>query len=109
MSKRQPKTRKVVPYNERERNSKILNLVLQINEMKMGHVLTNDIRKRMDEFVKNGTTYIDTIDLPSYGRELVINLVNDKHQATFINFKYVEEKCKEKCCHHDIDDVQDEC
>jgi hypothetical protein len=96
------KVKKVVPYNERERNAKILNLIMQINEMQMGFVLTTEIKKNMDEFVKNGTTYIDVVDLPRFGRQMVINLINDKHQQTFINFKYIDsdenKKCDERYC-----------
>jgi hypothetical protein len=106
MGKNKVKVRKVVPYNERERNAKILNLVLEIEEIKMGHVLTSEIKGHMNEFIKNGTTYIETIDLPRYGRELIICLINDKHQQTYINFRYITEnktcedkECEEKCCH----------
>jgi uncharacterized protein (DUF736 family) len=96
---KKPKVKKVVPYNERERNMKILNFTLEISEMKMEFVLTPEVRKGFDEFVTLGKDYIACIDLPKFSRQLIINLINDKHQKTFINFKYIDPDEINKICH----------
>jgi hypothetical protein len=94
------KVRKPIPYNERERNTKVLNLVMQVSEHGLLHELTPEIRKKMDNFVKTGETYIECVELPKLSRQMIIQLINDKHQQTFINFKYVchEEDCEDKNC-----------
>lgn len=112
--KKRTKVKKVVPYNERERNAKILNLTLQISNMGMSSVLTPEIKKRMNDFVVNGNTYIDCIELPKLSRQMVIQLINDKHQQTFINFKYVSQEepccgggcCEKKECEKDVDKTE---
>jgi len=98
--KKRTKVKNPIPYNERERNAKILNLVLQVSAIDMSHTLTPEIKQKMDNFVSKGETYIDCIDLPRLSRQMVIQLINDKRQPTFINFKYVdmEEKCCEENC-----------
>jgi hypothetical protein len=83
------KVKKVVPYNERERNEKVVNFILEISSLKMDHILTQEIRKKFDDFTKYGTEYVDCIDLPQYSRQMIISLKNDKHQKPFINLKYV--------------------
>lgn len=108
--KKRTKVKKVVPYNERERNAKVLNLVLQVSELGMSYALTPEIRKKMDAFVSKGENYSDCIDLPRVSRQMIIQLINDKHQQTFINFKYIDpeqECCKDDCCKNDC--CEDKC
>ena len=86
------KIKKVVPYNKRERNAKILNFTLQIAELNLSFLLTPEIKQKFNDFATNGTTYIDTIDIPKLSRQMEISLINDKNQKTFINFKYITQK-----------------
>ena len=99
--KKRTKVKKVVPYNERERNAKVLNLVLQVSELGMSTTLTPEIRKKMDAFVNKGENYTDCIDLPKFSRQMIIQLINDKHQQTFINFKYIDSE--QECCDNNCD------
>jgi hypothetical protein len=92
------KVKKVVPYNQRERSAKILNLVFQISDLKMDFVLTPEIKKKFNDFIDTGASYSDCIDLPKLSRQMIINLINDKNQQTFINFKYVGLDDDGKCC-----------
>lgn len=98
--KKRLKVKKPLPYNERERNMKVLNLVMQVSEHGLLHELSPEIRKNMDNFVKTGDPYDAVIELPKLSRHMIIHLVNDKHQQTFINFKYVthDENCEDNCC-----------
>lgn len=98
MSKRN-KIKKVVPYNERERNAKVINLLMELSELGMRHIITPEINQHMNDFVKLGKNYVDCIDLPRLARQMIISLINDKHQKTFIHFKYTDPEPKEdKCC-----------
>ena len=102
--KKRTKVKNPIPYNERERNAKILNLVMQVSEVGMSHTLTPEIKKKMNDFVSKGEPYIDCIDLPRLSRQMIIQLINDKRQQTFINFKYVELErkcCEDNCCEDD--------
>ncbi len=100
---KKPKVKKVVPYSKQERLVKVLNLISEISELKMSFVLTPEIRRRFDEYAETGKEYNDTIDIPKISRQMIICLVNDKHQKTFVNFKYVDlngndEKCNDENC-----------
>ncbi len=100
---KKPKVKKVVPYNKQERLVKVLNLISEISELKMSFVLTPEIRKRFDEYAETGREYNDTIDIPKISRQMIISLINDKHQKTFVNFKYVDLNG------HDVRDVTEKC
>lgn len=90
MGKKREKVRKVVPYSESERNAKVLYFTLQMNELGIGFMLTPELKNKFNDFVINGTTYVDTIDIPKMTRAMEISLINDKHQKTFINLKYID-------------------
>lgn len=90
MGKKREKVRKVVPYSEGERNAKVLYFTLQMSEIGVGFMLTPELKNKFNDFVVNGTTYIDNIDVPKMSRVMEISLINDKHQKTFINFKYID-------------------
>ncbi len=79
-----------IPYTESERNKKVMSIMMQINDVKMEHVITPEIRQNLNEFVKNGTEYSDTIPIPEYGRELVIYFVNNKRIESYINFRFIK-------------------
>lgn len=79
-----------MPYTESERNKKVMSIMMQITDVKMEHVITPEIKKNLNEFVKNGTEYSDTIPIPEYGRELVIYFVNNKRIESYINFRFIK-------------------
>lgn len=95
------KIKKVIAYTEKERNVKVMNLVLQISDIKMDYVMTPEVKKRFNEFITLGRDYVDCIDLPKHSRQMVINLVNDKNQKTFINFKFHNFTIDNVCEEHD--------
>jgi hypothetical protein len=79
-----------IPYKKSERLSKIANIFKQLLEYKMDHVLTNEIVDGINEFKTNGTEYHTELELPEYGRTLVVDFVNDKRldQDNAITFRF---------------------
>jgi hypothetical protein len=64
--------------------------------MDIYHFLTEEHRKSIDEFVKNGTEYKTEYEVPGYSRIVDINLVDDKKKQTYINIKFKKLEINEK-------------
>lgn len=77
-----------IPYNESERNKKIVGIMFQLSGKDMTEIITPEIRQAFDKFIKTGESYYTKIYLPEYGRYLEVNLVNNKREATFVKFLF---------------------
>lgn len=77
-------------YNETERNKKVMLIRMELVEYRMDHVLTPEIMVKINNFIKTGEDYIDTIHLPEYSRKMEIQFINDKKQQSFIRFKFIK-------------------
>lgn len=76
------------PYTESERNAKMTAITFQMLQMNISHLVTDDLKKHMTEFIKHGTAYQEKIDLPEYSRIMNVNFINDKGQETFIKLAF---------------------
>ena len=72
--------REPVAYTRAERNAKVTKILIQLMQIQMDHVLTDDIRKGLDEFIATGESYIYEHYLPQYSRVMQIHFVNDKNK-----------------------------
>lgn len=77
-------------YTENERNKMITAFMFKLMEANMSHILTNDIRTNIFEFIKKGVPYSTELNLPEYGNILEIQLNNDKNKENSINFKTID-------------------
>lgn len=69
-----------VPYTKAERESKISKVKIQLMQIDMYHVLTDEAKAGLKEFIDSGKDYCKEINLPQYSRILIINFVNDKNK-----------------------------
>jgi len=86
--KKVKKVKKPIPYTRQQRNAKITKILMQLMSMKLSHLISTDIRKKIDHWINTGETYQEEIFLPVYSRTMDINLINDKRVNTYIKFKF---------------------
>lgn len=84
------RTTEPVPYSKKERENKVKMVYFQLVQIDMYHVLTDNHKQQIEKFIKDGTSYVDTIELPAYSRVMSINFVNDKRndKKTGIGLKF---------------------
>lgn len=77
-----------IPYSQQERKDKMFKIKMQLIQLDMEHVLTDENKKAIDEFIKTGKEYNVSVDLPQFSRTMDIVLINDKRKQMGINFKF---------------------
>jgi hypothetical protein len=82
------KVKEPIPYTEAERSRKITTILIQLSQLNLEHVLTEEMHHHIQTFIKTGKSYDEILDLPQYSRTLEIHLENDKRQQTYINIKF---------------------
>jgi len=68
-----------VPYTQQERNKKITNIILELSELKLDHVIPPKVTKNLMSYIDTGEEYDENLYLPEYSRTLVIHLDNNKN------------------------------
>lgn len=78
------------PYTHEERVKKINNIMIQLMNIKMEHVLTPEVTKGMNEFRDNGMSFHTQVELPEYSRVMIVDFENDKNKDkdNAINFQF---------------------
>ena len=76
------------PYTESERNIKWTSIKIQLAQLNLEHVLRDEDKIGINNFIKKGQDYVTTLDLPVYSRVMEINFYNDKKKKTGINLKF---------------------
>ena len=78
------------PFTEEQRNKKVMSIYMQLMNINILHVLTNEIKSKIDNFIKTGEPYSAILDLPEYSRVLEINFINDmnKQHENYIRLKF---------------------
>jgi hypothetical protein len=80
--------KKIQLYTKQERQQKITNMRIELSMLDMDHVITDQIKQSMNNFVETGNTTEIEHPLEQYGRTLIIKLYNDKSLNSFMNLRF---------------------
>ena len=84
-------------FTKNERHTKVSNIYMQVMMEDMWHVIKQELRDQIQQYVDTGKTVEYELPLPRYSRTLQVRLYNDKSKESFVCFKYnkrVEEETK---------------
>lgn len=74
-------------YTKEQRKEKVKNLLLDVVRIKMGHIITDEMKQLMSNWIETGQTVEHSYKLIRYNRTLEMRLDNDKKKATYINLR----------------------
>lgn len=96
-------------FTEAERNAKVSKIYMQVMMENMWHVIRQDLRDQIQEYIKTGKTVKYDLPLPRYTRTLQVRLYNDKNIESFICFKYNKQVDEDaKLTKEDVQEVEKE-
>lgn len=91
--KKKKKIKKIIPLTEQERQKIITNIMLEWSMKDIPNVINDEIKKHLDDYVKNGTTKDMIMVLDRFDHDLVLHLFNDRNIKSYFCFKAKKDKC----------------
>ena len=79
--------------------------MLQLININFYHIISDEVKCKINNFIKNGETYIDEIEFPEYSRIMHINLINNKNEKTFIKLSFKKIRLPEENDDHPINEL----
>ena len=91
-NKKSKKKKEIIPFTVEERKKQIDQIRLKLHMFGLANYneKMEELQKKMDEFVKNGTEHRDIIKLEGSKRILEINMINNNKKPVKILLKYNE-------------------
>jgi uncharacterized protein Smg (DUF494 family) len=84
-AKNQNKTNVMRGYTRNERNNIVTEFYMNLANLDMMSIVTQEMRTILNDYVDNGTEYERNFQLADYQRSLVMRLYNNKNKKSFVN------------------------
>ena len=74
-------------YSESDRQKIVTEFYVSVGNLNIMHIVTDQIKTILDDYVKTGKEYDLAIPIPEYQRTLIMKLYNTRNEKTYINFQ----------------------